>query len=108
MAQKTSCSHERIRSEIYIIDKLWQFGVRQYPRRSQFTPIYQVKFNDNNNILTCSVNNNNERCSVMSVLISQGMISARWLNHLWFIDSSGTETKFISYIKQKYPELNLK
>ena len=88
-----------------MIGILFDIGVKRLTG-SQFHTLEEVRFNDNNNKLTCLLNH--ERCTVCSVLISLGMKTAQWLAHLWFRDLSGNEIHFKSYIIHKYPNLNIK
>ena len=48
-------------------------------------------------------NNNNEKKSVSSLIKhTKGLQTARWLNHLYFIDGYGKEKEFKKFVSQNY------
>jgi len=85
-------------SEINSLKRLVPFGIKY---NGEFIPLKDISI-DKNGILSYQ-NNNNEKKSVSSLIKhTKRLQTARWLNHLYFIDGYGKEKKFKKFVSQNY------
>ena len=85
-------------SEINSLKRLVPFGIKD---KEEFIPLKDISI-DKNGILFYQ-NNNNEKKSVSSLIKhTKGLQTARWLNHLYFIDGYGNEKEFKKFVSQNY------
>jgi hypothetical protein len=85
-------------SEINSLKRLVPFGIK-YNRL--FIELKGISIDMNGKLFY--QNNNNEKKSVSSLIKhTKRLQTARWLNHLYFIDGYGTEKEFKKFVSQNY------
>jgi len=85
-------------SEINSLKRLVPFGIK-YNRL--FIELRDISIDMNGKLFY--QNNNNEKKSVSSLIKhTKGLQTARWLNHLYFIDGYGREKEFKKFVSQNY------
>lgn len=87
-------------SEFNSLKRLVPFGIKD--DNNLFIEIKDISIDMNGKLFY--QNNNNEKKSVSSLIIHirRRLTTARWLNHLYFIDGYGKEHKFKDFVSQKY------
>ena len=89
--------HPAVISEFNSLKRLVPFGIKN--NNKSFIEIKDISIDMNGKLFY--QNNNNEKKSVSSLIIHiKGLTSARWLNHLYFIDGYGKEFK--KFVSQNY------
>ena len=84
--------------EFNSLKRLVPFGIKY---QGNFIPIVDISIDTNGKLFY--QNQNNEKKSVSSYIkYIKGLQSARWLNHLYFIDGYGKEQAFKKFVSQKY------
>jgi hypothetical protein len=85
-------------SEINCLKKIVPIGIKI---NGEFTSLNGISIDKNGRLFY--QNNNNEKKSVSSLIKhTKRLQTARWLNHLYFIDGYGKEKKFIKFVSQNY------
>ena len=85
-------------SEFNSLKRLVHFGINH---NNLFIEIKDISIDMNGKLFY--QNNNNEKKSVSSLIKhTKGLPTARWLNHLYFIDGYGKEQAFKKFVSQNY------
>uniref|UniRef100_A0A6C0HNY2 Uncharacterized protein n=1 Tax=viral metagenome TaxID=1070528 RepID=A0A6C0HNY2_9ZZZZ len=85
-------------SEFNSLKRLVPFGIKH---NKLFIEIKDISINTNGKLFY--QNNNNEKKSVSSLIKhTKRLQTVRWLDHLYFIDGYGKETKFKKFVSQTY------
>ena len=85
-------------SEINSLKRLVPFGIKH---NNLFIEIKDISIDMNGKLFY--QNNNNEKKSVSSLIKhTKRLQTARWLNHLYFIDVYGKEKEFKKFVSQNY------
>ena len=85
-------------SEINFLKGLVPFGIKY---NGLFIELKDISIDMNGKLFY--QNNNNEKKSVSSLIKhTKGLQTARWLNHLYFIDGYGKEKEFKKFVSQNY------
>jgi hypothetical protein len=84
--------------ELDYLNRIVPFGIKH---NNLFIEIIDISIDMNGKLFY--QNNNNEKKSVSSFIQHvKGLQTARWLNHLYFIDGYGIEREFKTFVSQKY------
>ena len=90
-------SDPRIIIELNSLKSIVPFGIKY---NNSFNEVKDISIDGNTLVY---INNNNEIQSVSSYIREiKRLQSARWINHLYFIDGYGKEQKFKDFVRQKY------
>ena len=93
----TRSDNQTIISVIDILNGLVQFGIKH---NNSFIPINNISIDERGKLYYLD---NNEKYSVSSMIKQvKGLQTARWLNHLYFIDGFGNEISVKKYISKRY------
>ena len=93
----TRSDNQIIISVIDTLNGLVQFGIKH---NDSFIPINNISIDERGKLYYL---NNNEKNSVSSLIKhAKGLQTARWLNHLYFIDGFGNEKSVKKYISKRY------
>ena len=93
----TRSDNQTIISVIDILNGLVQFGIKH---NNSFIPINNISIDERGKLYYLD---NNEKYSVSSMIKQvKGLQTARWLNHLYFIDGFGNEKSVKKYISKRY------
>jgi len=93
----TRSDNQIIISVIDTLNGLVQFGIKH---NNSFIPINNISIDDRGKLYYLD---NNEKYSVSSMIKQvKGLQTARWLNHLYFIDGFGNEKSVKKYISKRY------
>jgi len=93
----TRSDNQIIISVIDTLNGLVQFGIKH---NDSFIPINNISIDERGKLYYL---NNNEKNSVSSLIKHvKGLQTARWLNHLYFIDGFGNEKSVKKYISKRY------
>jgi len=93
----TRSDNQTIISVIDTLNGLVQFGIKH---NNSFIPINNISIDERGKLYYLD---NNEKYSVSSMIKQvKGLQTARWLNHLYFIDGFGNEKSVKKYISKRY------
>ena len=94
----TTVKNESVINEINSLIGVVPFGIKN---RGTFIELKNISINQNGNL--SYLNNNCEQRTVSSLIRDiKDLPTARWLNHLYFIDGYGNERSFKKYVSEKY------
>jgi hypothetical protein len=86
---------------IYEINSLKRVVPFGFINNKEFLPLEGISIDDSGKLYY--QNNNNEKKSVSSLIKhTKRLQTARWLNHLYFIDGYGKEKEFKKFVSQNY------
>ena len=89
----TRSDNQTIISVIDTLNGLVQFGIKH---NNSFIPVNNISIDERGKLYYLD---NNEKYSVSSMIKQvKGLQTARWLNHLYFIDGFGNEKSVKKYI----------
>lgn len=93
----TRSDNQIIITVIDTLNGLVQFGIKY---NDSFIPINNISIDERGKLYYLD---NNEKYSVSSMIKQvKGLQTARWLNHLYFIDGFGNEKSVKKYISKRY------
>jgi len=93
----TRSDNQTIISVIDTLNGLVQFGIKH---NNSFIPVNNISIDERGKLYYLD---NNEKYSVSSMIKQvKGLQTARWLNHLYFIDGFGNEKSVKKYISKRY------
>jgi hypothetical protein len=93
----TRSDNQIIISVIDTLNGLVQFGIKH---NHVFIPVNNISIDERGKLYYI---NNNEKNSVSSLIKQvKGLQTARWLNHLYFIDGFGNTKSLKKYISKRY------
>jgi len=93
----TRSNNQIIISVIDTLNGLVQFGIKH---NDSFIHINNISIDERGKLYYLD---NNEKYSVSSMIKQvKGLQTARWLNHLYFIDGFGNEKSVKKYISKRY------
>jgi hypothetical protein len=93
----TRSDNQIIITVIDTLNGLVQFGIKH---NDSFIPINNISIDERGKLYYLD---NNEKYSVSSMIKQvKGLQTARWLNHLYFIDGFGNEKSVKKYISKRY------
>ena len=94
----TKSNNHAVISEFNSLKRLVPFGIKH---NNLFIEIKDISIDMNGKLFY--QNNNNEKKSVSSLIKhTKRLQTARWLNHLYFIDGYGKEKEFKKFVSQNY------
>lgn len=97
-ARKAKSNHLAVIFELNLLKRLVPFGIKH---NNLFIKIKEISINSKGQLFY--QNNNNETKSVCSLIKHIKQIqTARWLNHLYFIDGYGKQQDFKKFVSKNH------
>lgn len=94
----TRCDNPLVIDTFKTLNGLVSFGTIY---RDTFIPISNISIDDRGHLFY--LDNANQQHSVSSLIMRlKGLQTARWLNHLYFIDSFGNVIKFKNHLSERH------